>query len=86
MIETSTVESALDSLRPGLAEDGFELRVGEIDGDDVRVVLAARAGACLDCLVPDEFIVAMVQDLIRKQDGSLGSVHLVKEGFEAATS
>jgi Fe-S cluster biogenesis protein NfuA len=86
MIETATVESALDSLRPGLAEDGFELRVGEIDGDDVRVVLAAGPGACLDCLVPDEFIVAMVQDLIRKQAGSLGSVHLVKEGFEAATS
>jgi Fe-S cluster biogenesis protein NfuA len=86
MIEAAAVEIALDTLRPGLAEEGFDLRVGEITGDDVRVVLEARPGACLDCLVPDEFILSMVEDLIHKQGAAPGSVELVKQGFDAAGS
>lgn len=83
MIQPHTVELALETLRPGLASDGFDLRVGSVVDNDVRVVLEAKPNACLDCLVPDEMIVSLVDDLIRKEDGSLGRVVLVKEGFDA---
>jgi Fe-S cluster biogenesis protein NfuA len=82
-MDARIVESALDRLRPGLTPDGFDLRLYEIAGDDVHVVLAARPDACLDCLVPDELMTSMIDDLIRAHDTSLGQVHLVKQGFDA---
>jgi hypothetical protein len=82
MVEESNFESALDPLRAGLGPDGFELRVGGIVEDNVRIVLAAKAGACLDCLVPDDLMITMLEDAIRRVYPSLGKVELVKEGFD----
>jgi Fe-S cluster biogenesis protein NfuA len=82
MVAQQTVESALAVLRPGLAADGFDLRVGDVDGGVVKVVLEAKPAACLDCLVPDEMMTQMIADAIRREDPSLDRVDLVKEGFE----
>lgn len=85
MIDTHAVESALETLRPGLDSDGFDLQVGAIATDNaVEVILAAKPGACLDCLVPDELMVSMLEDAIRKQDPALARVDLVKVGFDTA--
>jgi Fe-S cluster biogenesis protein NfuA len=87
MIQEQAVETALEALRPGLASDGFELRAGGVSSDNtVRVILEAKPDACLDCLVPDEFIVSMIEDRIRIQDADLEHVVLVKQGFDAADS
>lgn len=83
MVAQSSVESALAGLRPSLAADGFDLRVGSVDGDVVQVVLEAKPAACLDCLVPDEMLTQLLTDAIRAQDPSLDRVELVKEGFDA---
>jgi hypothetical protein len=86
VIENSAVESALETLRPGLGSDGFELRVGAIAPDNaVQVILAATPDACLDCLVPDELIVSMLEDAIRQQDPAVSRVDLLKVGFDAVT-
>lgn len=83
MIAPNTVEAALESLRPGLDADGFELRQGKpSSGTTVEVVLAAKPTACLDCLVPEHMLISIIEDAIRRQDPSLTRVELVKEGFE----
>jgi Fe-S cluster biogenesis protein NfuA len=81
MVAQQTVESVLDTLRPSLAADGFDLRVGDVSGDVVQVVLAAKPAACLDCLVPDDMLTQLIADAIRREDSSLERVDLVKEGF-----
>ena len=82
-MQTAVVEGALEILRPGLAADGFELRVGNIDESGaVSVILAATSEACLDCLVPDDLMVQIIESAIREQDVSLDHVDLIKEGFD----
>lgn len=77
------VEKALDNVRPALAADGFDLRVGSIEADNsVRVILEAKPDACLECLVPDEVLVAILDKAIRDQDPSVGTVTVDKVGFE----
>jgi len=81
-MDQSAVESALDSLRPALMADNFAVRVGSLSPDgSVEVILEARPGACLDCLVPHDALVRIIEAAIRDKDGSLGPVTLVREGF-----
>lgn len=77
------IESALDSLRPALEADGFDLRIEELrpDGDTV-ICLQARPGACLECLAPDEVLVQIIKNGIAKQAGGEVQVTLVKRGFD----
>jgi hypothetical protein len=82
MVQVSAVESALATLRPSLTADGFDLRVGTLTDETVQVILEAKPDACLDCLVPDELMVQMLDDAIRRNDDTLGTVELVREGFE----
>ena len=78
------VEKALDNVRPALAADGFDLRIGSIEPDNsVRVVLEAKPDACIECLVPDEILVAILDKAIRDQDPTVGTVHVDKIGFDA---
>jgi Fe-S cluster biogenesis protein NfuA len=82
-MDQSVVESALDSLRPALMADNFALRLGALDPDGgVEVILEARPGACLDCLVPHETLVRIIEAAIRDKGGSLGLVTLLREGFD----
>lgn len=77
------VEKALANVRPALAADGFDLRVGSIEPDNsVRVVLEAKPEACMDCLVPDAVLVAILDKAIRDQDPNVGTVTVDKVGFE----
>ena len=82
MIDEAVVESALASLRPSLATDGFDLRVGKLGPDTaVQVILEAKPDACLDCLVPEDLMVQVIDDAIRQKDPSLGRVEILREGF-----
>jgi len=84
MMDKVAVETALDNVRPALDADGFDLTLGSVSADGaVRVVLAARPDACLDCLVPDDMLVQIIETAIRQQDATLGRVTLTKSGFEA---
>lgn len=77
------VEKALDNVRPALAADGFDLRVGSIEADNsVRVILEAKPDACLECLVPDAVLHAILDKAIRDQDPNVGTVTVDKVGFE----
>lgn len=85
MVETSAVEAALAQLQPSLDEDGFALSVGAISESGVEVILTVQQpDACLDCLVPDDLMVAMLRDAISKQAqvAEVGPVTLTKKGFE----
>jgi hypothetical protein len=84
-VDTSAVEAALDDLRPALGADGFDLRIGAISADgDVELVLEAKAGACLDCLVPEDMMVEILENAIHDRDKSFGAVTLVRVGFDDA--
>lgn len=83
-MQETAVNAALDNVRPGLEADGFDLRLHSIADDGaVEVVLEAKADACLDCLVPDEMLVAILETAIRDQGPGLDHVILTKQGFEA---
>jgi Fe-S cluster biogenesis protein NfuA len=82
-MQEAAVEHALEALRPALAADGFDLRIGSMSDDGtVRVVLEAKPDACLDCLVPEEMMITILEDAIRDQDPTLTHVELVKLGFD----
>jgi len=80
-MNSEAVESALEVLRPGLGADGLDLYVGALDGDVVQVVLEAKPGACLDCVVPDDVLVQILESAIRESSTTLDRVELVKKGF-----
>jgi Fe-S cluster biogenesis protein NfuA len=80
-VNVQAVEAALDLLRPGLRSDGLDLRLGALDGDIVQVVLEARPGACLDCVVPEPMMIQILETAIREREASLEHVELVKRGF-----
>lgn len=82
-MEAIAIETALEHLRPGLAADGFDLRLGSIKADgSVEIVLEAKPEACLECLVPDLMLVQVIETAIRDEDRSLDHVVLKKVGFE----
>lgn len=84
-MDQQSVNAALDTLRPSLTPDGFDLRVGELGPDgSVQVILEAKPDACVECMVPEEIIVQIVEDAIRRQDSSVTRVELVKYGFDQA--
>jgi Fe-S cluster biogenesis protein NfuA len=83
-MDQSVVESALDSLRPALKADDFALRVGSLHPDgDVEVILEAGPGACLECLVPHETLVRIIEAAIRDSGGRPGTVTVLRQGFDA---
>jgi Fe-S cluster biogenesis protein NfuA len=85
--EESAVRDALETLRPSLDADGFDLYLDSMRTDGtVVVILAARPDACLECLVPDDLLVQMIEGSIRKQSPSVGQVELVKRGFDPTYS
>jgi Fe-S cluster biogenesis protein NfuA len=86
MIEESIVESALEVLRPSLDADGFDLLVGPILADGiVQVVLEAKPGACLDCLVPEDAMIHIIEGAIREREPTFNHIQLVKKGFDGVT-
>lgn len=79
----NAINEALEQLRPGLNSDGFDLRLGSVDPSGVvQIILEAKPGACLDCLVPEDLMVRILEDAIRQRDASLDHVELVKSGFD----
>lgn len=85
-MESTAVETALEKLRPGLAADGFDLRLQNIGADgSVEIALEAKPDACLECLVPDAILVQVIESAIRDQQGSVEKVILTKLGFENIT-
>lgn len=81
----AAVESALERVRPALAADGFDLRLGRLGpGNSVEVVLEALPNACLDCLVPDDLLIQIVESAMRDEGGDVDRVQLAKRGFDHA--
>ncbi len=79
------VPNAIAELGKALDADGFDLFVEKgYDQSRVRVVLRAKPDACLDCLVPDDTLTAIVSDSIHEVAGyAEAEVRLVKVGFDA---
>ena len=76
------IESALDEIRPGLDSDGFELKLESFEpGGTVLIGLHAREDACLECLVPDEVLLGIIDMNIRERVPDVGEVVLEKHGF-----
>jgi hypothetical protein len=73
------IDRALDEVRVGLAADGFALRVQQVTEDGwVDLVLEATPEACLECLVGDEVLRAMLQQCIAPVYPALRGVRLEK--------
>ena len=85
-MDPTSVESALDQLRPSLAADGFTLHLDEMDDQGrYAIVLEAGPDACADCLAPDDVLVQILESAIRAHDPSAGPVTLRKSGFDGRT-
>jgi len=75
-------DAALEELRPGLEADGFELSVESVEDGTARVLLAALPSACLDCLVPDDTLIAILVGAFQERWPEITSVALDKRGFD----
>lgn len=76
---TKQIDEALDSLRPGLDADGFELSLEDVATDGaVHVGLMFTPDACMECLVPDELMVQMLEEAIRGTYPEMSHVVLKK--------
>jgi Fe-S cluster biogenesis protein NfuA len=85
-VDSTTIEAALDDIRPALQADGFELLLESIESDgSVMVGLQAKPDACLDCLVPDEMLVQIIETSIKDRSPDLSRVVLTKHGFDGLT-
>jgi len=77
--DLAVVDRALDPVREGLEADGFRLTVEEgVAAGSVRVVLSATPDACMDCLVPDEIMVAIIERAIHMDAGLASQVQFEK--------
>ncbi len=78
------IEKALERLRPALAADGFVLLLESVAADgSVSVALEATPEACMECLVPDDVLVSILERTIREEEPSVGRVRVNKR-FEHA--
>jgi Fe-S cluster biogenesis protein NfuA len=84
-VSNAAVETALETIRPGLGADGYLLKVGESESDTVEVILEALPGACGDCLVPDA-VLLQILEVALKDNGDDRSVRLRKVGFDGIDS
>ncbi len=67
-----------------MGADGFELRLDSVGPDgSVRVVLEATPEACIECLVPDEVLVGILEQTIRAEAPAVARVILEKRNFES---
>ena len=83
-MQEKAINEALEVLRPGLASDGFALKLGAVDAKGVvQVILEAGPESCLDCLVPEGMMVQILEDAIREKGASLDHVEIVRVGFGA---
>jgi len=79
-MQKETIESALALLNPSLEADGFKLNLESIDPrGTIRVVLEAKEGACLECLVPDEILNNMIKQVLQEKDIIVQQIVITKE-------
>jgi Fe-S cluster biogenesis protein NfuA len=82
-MENTAADAAVQQLRPALTADGFDLRLGPARTDGaVEIILEAKPGACLDCLVPEETMLAVIETALREEGEATGRVILTKVGFD----
>jgi Fe-S cluster biogenesis protein NfuA len=83
-VNEAAIEAALETLRPAMEADGFDLRLAETQSDGgVVVTLEAKPGACMECLVPDDILTMIITDAIQRSSAvGVGPVSLVKKGFD----
>ena len=82
-MQAGAVERALESLRPGFAADGFDLRLGSLETRGcVEIILEAKPEACLDCLVPEAMMIQILERAINDQDATIERVVLTRIGFD----
>lgn len=81
-MENTAAEEALRQLRPALTADGFDLRLGPARADGaVEIILEAKPGACVDCLVPDATVLSIIEMALGEAGGPSQRVILTKVGF-----
>lgn len=78
----SRVEQAIERVRPTMQADGFDLTLQEVNQEGAaHVILKATKEACLDCLVPDEMLVGILEREIRSEEPAVSKVVLHKTNF-----
>ena len=83
MVDQAVVEAAIDELRPFLQADGFDLGLEELSVEgDLVVCLEAKPEACLECLVPDDILMQIIDSGVRRHASGVGRISLVRRGFE----
>ncbi|MBX5466094.1 MAG: NifU family protein [Firmicutes bacterium] len=71
------LEEALQEIRAGLAADGFDVEVEDWqEGGRLALKVTAGAEACLDCLLPEPVLAAMVEDILGRHGVSVREVAL----------
>lgn len=65
----AAAEQTLESFRPGFQEDGYEIIISSVKGNEINMKLVLKPNACLDCIMPSDYLVKMFTRAIQQKAG-----------------
>ena len=65
-MDLAEMEKALEGIRIGLKKDGADLVVNSINNDCIELSLIVQPGACLECIVSSDILLAKVRLVLSK--------------------
>ena len=65
-MDLGEVEKALEGVRKGLRSDGADLVVKSFSNDSIELNLVLLDNACLECIVSNDILMAMVRRALGK--------------------
>jgi hypothetical protein len=66
VIDSHTLEPAVEELRSLVRADGSDLTVTGIDGDTVQLRLVIDDASCADCVMPRAFLEDLALDIVQR--------------------
>jgi Fe-S cluster biogenesis protein NfuA len=71
-----SIVGLLDNLRPGFESDGYDIQLVSINNNQVNLRLVLTPEACMDCIMPSDYLSNLFSDVIKKDTGLDITVHL----------
>ena len=66
MIESATIEPALEEVRALVQADGGDMLLRSIDGATVNLQLVVEGASCVECVMPREILEQIALDVLHR--------------------
>lgn len=73
-MDAAAVAAALEEVRALVAADGGDMVLDAVEGSEVRLKLVLGDAACVECVMPRDFLEQIALDSLRREVPSVASV------------